>query len=586
MAPPLPVGRYTADQYVTDTGASGLTGAMNTFSGSGSGARLILAPGQTYSADFTKLNGGPSFLTIEGSAPGDGSASEGAVVEITNVNPANTSPLQYITFRRITFTAPPTSLAGTYWLNGSDNLHIMFEDCDFIDFSPSIILNSGDDIRFYGCRITQSSSPPSQMNPNILGPGGLLIIKDCLVDWNVNGAHTTSPNLNVALVGFAGYSNPSPGPWWIENNQILPSGQWSADAAIDIEPPGTTFAHCWIVRNVIRDSKICLVTGDNVWVCGNTHIIDTIYPTTAPTETSFIVGQSPATTYPPLGEIHIEDNTILDLNTSGSPNWSARKIDLLRDGYVRALYLNRNQFYYSSLPSGGSPLGVIQCVITTNNTNTTGWGILSICDNVFGCVDSSGSVLLPAIHIHGVSGSRFDRVIIRGNRGIGAGPLSGVLPATVAGGYTYLLDLGDSPLTTVVNDLTVEDNDLGASVSTSVSAWLDQHGTNTITRNQWIKNFPREPKDTVNVNANAFMYTHGATSLVSLMLPSTGPAVVILSGGTNVTSITLNGITIFSQASAPIPQPVLFTAAIGDVVVVNNTVTRPTMNVVPYTSTF
>jgi len=113
---------------------------MNAFSGTG--ARLILSSGAVYTADFTQQAGTTKFLTIEGSALGDGSASAGAVLELTGVNGANVNPLQYVTFRRLTFTAP-TLAATAAWLNGSSNLHLLFEDCDFIDFCPSILSLNG-----------------------------------------------------------------------------------------------------------------------------------------------------------------------------------------------------------------------------------------------------------------------------------------------------------------------------------------------------------------------------------------------------------------------------------------------------------
>jgi hypothetical protein len=89
----MPLGSYTSEQSVTSP--TGLIPAMNAFNGTG--ARLILSAGQVYTANFTLLSGTTSFLTIEGSALGDGSATEGAVVEITAVNTemANTTPLQY-----------------------------------------------------------------------------------------------------------------------------------------------------------------------------------------------------------------------------------------------------------------------------------------------------------------------------------------------------------------------------------------------------------------------------------------------------------------------------------------------------------
>jgi hypothetical protein len=575
----FPPGSFSADQFVTNP--SGLIQAMNNFSGTG--ARIVLAPGQAYVADFTQLAGATIYLTIEGSARGSDTGSTASVIQVTGVNASNVNPLQYITFRRLTFTTKGSTLTGSQsWIYGSSNLHLMFEDCEFIDFVPTLVLNSGDDIRFYRCKITQSGSPPTHMNPNILGPGGLLIVKDCIVDWNVHGKFTGTRD--VALAGFAGYSDASPGPWWILDNQILPSGRFSADAAIDIESKGTTFAHCWIERNLIRNSKIWLVSGDDVWIRRNVHIIDSNYVGVSPGNAYFIISSNANTAPPALGEVHVEENLIVDLTTAPGPLYARTKLALARDAYVRALYLDRNQFYYSTWPTGPGTwgdLGIIELINTSNNA--AGWGFLSICDNRFGCVSiGDPGNILPAIHLE-AQGGPWDRVLIRGNRGVGVSPTSGVVPATVAHGISGLLSLGATGSTLMISDLTVEDNDLGNAATAGTIAWLSSSGPTSIARSQFRKNFPRESNDLVTISVTPFTYVHGSTALAGFGAPATGPANVSLLGGVTVGGgLILNGVVILGPG---LPIAVNLQLMIGDVLIVNWGTAPPTLRVDPSSGT-
>jgi hypothetical protein len=578
--PSITAGSYSAEQNIGNPAE--LIASMTNFSGTG--ARLILTAGQTYPSNFGNLGTITDFLTIEGSAAGDGSGGQGAIIQITGVGSANANALQYITFRRITFTTSGV-LVGTPWLNGSNNLHVLFEDCDFVDFVPNIVLNSGDDLRFYRCRFLQSSAPPAAMNPTILAPGGLVIVKDCIVNWNVHSKGGTGLPGQIALIGSdSSYSSsPSPGPWWIENTQFLPytSGtNFSADAAIDIGNGGNASLHAWIVGNVFRNCKIYLINADDVWICRNTHIIDTAYA--GPTDASFITSVPATGTASPLGEIHIEENSILDLVTSGTPTQSSTKLNLQRNGYVRALYLHRNQIYYSTLP-GGAAVGVVR--LNTLSPNSTGWGLASICDNTFGCVDAGGTPL-PAIHFDGIAAAVFDRIRVRGSRGIGTGPATGVLPATVAAGYTYLLDVGASGTTTTVDDLSIEDNDLGSS-SSLTNRWYNlAAGSAAFSRSQWRKNYPREANDTVTGIITPFTYTHGTTNLHTAGRPSSGPANATFFQGNTGTggSITLNGGPILGSGIAYNLNLLLM---IGDVVVVTTGAggTLPSLWITPPEST-
>jgi hypothetical protein len=400
------------------------------------------------------------------------------------------------------------------------------------------------------------------MNPNILGPGGLVVVKDCIVDWNVQSLAGAS---GIGLIGSdSAYSVGSPGPWWIEGNQILPAsptgGGYSAAAVVDIGDTSNLFGHAWIVGNIFRNCKIRLINADDIWICRNTHVIDSTY--NGPTDAAFITTLPATGTASPIGEIHVEENSILDLMNSGASSRSQTKLNLQRNGYARSLFIHRNQIYYSSRPTGGGS-GVIR--VSTISPNTTGWGVLSICDNVFGCVDKSGT-LLPAIHIDGIAAAVFDRIMIRGSRGIGVGPSSAILPATVAGGYTYLLDVGLSMVTLTGTDLTVEDNDLGASTSFTTK-WYNPAGSTTFSRTQWRKNYPREPNDTAPVGAGTSTYTHGTTNLTTAAHPSTGPANATYLGGNTGAggSITLNGAPILGGGTA---YNITLLLMIGDVVTV------------------
>lgn len=575
------------DSPISVPAGASLVSYLNTYSGTGQ--RLMLAPDTTYDLDMTQLTVSPTNFVIEGAGPGaiDTGGSDvlttGTIIDITGVNAANTHAWAHIVFKDLKIIAPTPAANQGIW-SGSSNLDFKFYNVVFADVAPCLFLNSGPVQEFYSCHDIQSSTPPAAMNPCIAAPGGRVVVENCVVDYNPSLASSISGGRMNLFLGAAGYGSNSPvGPWYVRNNQFLPSANgWTCDSIIDLETLSTTFTDLWFEDNYLHNARIWAIQGETAHINRNRTLWDT---TPALSGTSIFAVQTSngnATTGWTLFEY--EGNQVVD-NIGSETTTNPALGDFAFDAPVRSLYIKKNTFIYDSRHVGGGPNAVLTVKCTATNTANPSMGLVEVMENNFGCVNASGT-LLAAINVFAATAAgAFDRVRVLGNKGLNAFVATNAGPATVAAGYTSCLLVGSTGVTTTVNELDAEGNNLGAGVS-SGDVWYAKAGTVTYTQRNWKNNWPREVAGTFASNTAGATYEHGNNTIVGPSVAASGPSTLFvrLTAAMALTTLTVNGTSVLGGTTATI-ETITIPLCMGDVVVWGTATSGPANWIVPSVST-
>lgn len=203
------------------------------------------------------------------------------------------------------FTGSP--LAGALFGGACERLS--FRHCRVFDLTTAFSNSIAADMAVQASRFFEVFAPVG-VNQTVQGPhGGDFVVEDC--DFNFA---PTSPS--GSLIGTI-TASPTPGARvFIRRNRMLTDDLpgYSIDAAIDIEPAGTTpYALVEVDNNTILNGSIYLTGGDQMFARRNQVRFTTNRGITSPAHpgmTAF-VGYNSLGTFPDTGVVVVEDNDVI-----------------------------------------------------------------------------------------------------------------------------------------------------------------------------------------------------------------------------------------------------------------------------------